>query len=60
MIKLFDGTVNEIKGLEFIEFKTLKIKREKPGLYHADGEDYKGGATLTVSVLPASLNVIMP
>ena len=60
IIKLFNGTVNEIKELEFIEFKTLKIKREKPGLFHADGEDYKGDATLNISVLPASLNVIVP
>ncbi len=58
--KLFDGTVNEIKELEFIKFKTLKIKREKPDIFHVDGEDYKGDATLNITVLPASLNVIVP
>jgi len=60
MIKLFNGTVNEIKELELIEFKTLKIKRKEPGLFHVDGEDYRGDATLNVSVLPTSLNVIVP
>ena len=58
--KLFKGSVNEINKLEFIEFKSLKIKREKTGLYHADGEAHKGTATLNVKVLPSSLKVIVP
>lgn len=58
--KLFDGTVNELKQIEFFEFKTLKIKRELSGYYHADGEAYKGQMTLNVSVVPASLKIIVP
>lgn len=58
--KLFDGSATEIKALEFIEFQTLKIKRKNPGLYHVDGEAYKGTATVNVSVQPSSLNVIVP
>ncbi len=58
--KLFDGSVADIKELEYIEFKTLKIKRKNPGLYHVDGEAYKGTATVNVSVQPASLTVIVP
>lgn len=58
--KLFDGTANKIKDLEFIEFENLKIKRSKGGYYHADGETYKGDVSLNVSVLPSSLRVIVP
>jgi len=58
--KLFKGSVNKLKELEFIEFKSLKIIREKAGLYHVDGETYKGASHLTVTVLPSSLKVIVP
>ena len=58
--KLFDGSVTDIKALEFIEFKTLKIKRKIPGFYHVDGEAYKGTATVNVAVQPKSLTVIVP
>jgi diacylglycerol kinase (ATP) len=58
--KLFNSTANEIKELEFITFTSLTIKRKKPGLFHADGEAVKGDATLTVSVLPSLLHVIVP
>jgi len=60
MKKLFDGTVNELEELELIEFKTLKIKRQNPGLFHVDGETFTGEATLMVTVLPGALTVIMP
>lgn len=58
--KLFNGSVNELSELEFIEFKSLKIKREKAGLYHVDGETYKGTANLNINVVPSSLKVIVP
>ena len=58
--KLFNGTINESNDLEYIEFKSLKIKRRKFGLYHVDGETYKGDITLNVSVIPSSLKVLVP
>lgn len=58
--KLFNGSVNELSQLEFIEFKSLKIIREKAGFYHVDGEIYKGTAHLNITVLPSSLKVIVP
>jgi len=58
--KLFDGSVDELNQLEFIEFKYLKIKRKKTGLYHVDGEAYKGNSTLNVMLNPSSLKVIVP
>jgi YegS/Rv2252/BmrU family lipid kinase len=58
--KLFDGTVANLKQIEFFEFKTLKIKREVAGYYHADGEVHKSQLSLNVSVIPASLKIIVP
>jgi len=58
--KLFKGTVNTVPGLEYIEFKTLKIKREQAGIYHADGETFQGNPTMNVTVIPNSLRVIVP
>ena len=58
--KLFSGSIHEISQLEFIEFKNLRIKRSKPGIYHADGEAYTGNPNLNISIYPSSLNVIVP
>ncbi len=58
--KLFYGSVSELNQLEFIEFKTLIIKRKKAGLYHVDGDAYRGPATLKVTIIPSSLEVIVP
>jgi diacylglycerol kinase family enzyme len=49
-----------VKELEFITFKSLKIKRDKPGLYHVDGEPHTGTATLNITVHPRSLSIIIP
>jgi diacylglycerol kinase family enzyme len=58
--KLFNGTVREMKDFEFIDFKNLKIKRNKPGIYHADGEVFTGESIINISVIPSSLNIIVP
>jgi diacylglycerol kinase (ATP) len=57
--KLFDGKVLELKELEYYEFKSLRIQREKPGIFHVDGEVFSGEATLQVTVHPSSLRVII-
>lgn len=58
--RLFEGTVQKIKELEYFEFKSLRIQREKPGIFHVDGEVFSGEATLQVTVHPSSLRVIVP
>jgi diacylglycerol kinase (ATP) len=58
--KLFAGTADMVKDLEFVEFLSMKIVREKPGLYHVDGETHEGTARLNVAVNPGSLTVIVP
>jgi YegS/Rv2252/BmrU family lipid kinase len=60
VLKLFSGSVNEVRGIEYIEFKNLKIKRMKPGIFHVDGETYEGAANLNVTVIPRALKVIVP
>ncbi len=60
VIKLFNGSINELKGIEYFEFKNLRIKRENAGLYHVDGETFEGDANSNVTVLPRSLKVIFP
>jgi len=58
--RLFDGTIDQIKGVEFITFKSLKIKRENFGIFHADGETFDTNNAFTVSVQPQALKVIVP
>jgi len=58
--KLFSGEIEKVGGVDFIECKSLKIKREKRGYYHVDGEAYEGDAILNVSIYPSSLQVFVP
>ena len=58
--KLFNGTADEIKELEYLTFESLIIKRERADVFHVDGETRKGDSTLKVSVLPSSLKIITP
>jgi len=58
--KLFDGSVTEIKEIEYVTFKKLKIIRKSPGIFHFDGETRTGDKTLNVQVKPASLKIIVP
>jgi len=58
--KLFDGTIESVKGLEFIPFTSMTVVRERENLYHFDGETENGPAKLEISVNPSSLKVFMP
>jgi diacylglycerol kinase (ATP) len=58
--RLFEGSVEQLKEIEYLEFKSLRIQREKPGIFHVDGEVFLGEAILQVTVHPSSLHVIIP
>ncbi len=58
--RLFHNTINEMKDLEYIDFTSMKIRREKPGAYEVDGETHAGGTNLNISILPGALRVIVP
>ena len=55
VIKLFKGTVDQIKILEFIEFTKMSVKRKKNDILHVDGEAYPCNPQFTVQVKPSSL-----
>lgn len=59
-IKLFNQSIDEVRALEYHDFKSLKIKREKHGSYQVDGETFTTGNILNVTVLPSALKVIVP
>ncbi len=58
--KLFNGGIEDVKKIERIPFSSLKIKRNRPGICHVDGETFSVGNTVTVSVDPSALTVIVP
>ena len=58
--KLFEGKTQQVKEIEYHDFKSLRIQREKPGIFHVDGEVFSGDATLQVTVHPSSLWIIVP
>ncbi len=60
LYKLFTGGVVKLRKYSRYQAKSLEIIREKPGPFHFDGEVHDAGSTLTVSVLPGALKVIVP
>jgi YegS/Rv2252/BmrU family lipid kinase len=60
MFKLFDGTIHTMKGLEYLPFTSLTINRVRPGLCQVDGETFPAGKTVTVTIVPGALRVIVP
>jgi len=58
--RLFRGALTEDKNMEYITFRTLIIKRHSANVFQADGDAFEGEKTLTVSVIPSSLHVIVP
>jgi diacylglycerol kinase (ATP) len=60
MRKLFDGTISSVRGIEYIPFSSLTIKRSRAGLCQADGETFPAEETVSVSVMPGALHVLSP
>jgi diacylglycerol kinase family enzyme len=60
MFKLFDGTIHTMKGLEYLPFTSLTINRASPELCQVDGETFPAGNTVTVTIVPGALRVIVP
>jgi diacylglycerol kinase (ATP) len=60
MFKLFDGTIENMRKIEYIPFTSLKIKRPRPGVFQVDGETFSGQDSLTVTALPHALRLIVP
>jgi len=57
---LFDGTLTDNKSVTTRSFSTLKVKREKPAPVQLDGELMDADADIEISLMPKTLNVLIP
>ncbi len=61
LLRLFNGSVEKVPFYQHFTVTEVVIERERDkGLFHTDGEPRMGGKELKISVLPLSLNVIVP
>lgn len=58
--RLFHGSLGSIPEVIFRRFKTLSVIRSGPGPIQIDGELVEAPAEITIGVVPASLNVLVP
>jgi diacylglycerol kinase (ATP) len=57
---LFMKQIDKIKYVEIIKGRNITVKRKRNKIVNIDGEPAKVGKDLTISVIPMSLNVIVP
>jgi len=55
--RLFNGTIDRMKGYSSFQTSALTIERPEPGLIHVDGEPCMEQARLEIKVLPKALQV---
>jgi diacylglycerol kinase family enzyme len=55
---LFNKTLHKSKYVEIIQGKNIKIRREKAGIVHLDGEPQEMEADLQIAIKPFSLTII--
>jgi len=58
--RLFTGSVLRAPGVRHWRGTQFQIERARPGLIHTDGETHALGATIEITVVPASLRVLVP
>jgi diacylglycerol kinase (ATP) len=58
--RLFDGSLQQIREVEFRRFRTLTVNREEATPIQIDGELVDAGTTVEVAVAPGALNVLVP
>ena len=55
--RLFNGTIDQVKGYRSFQASSVTIERPEPGLIHVDGEPCMEEARLEIKVLPGTLRV---
>ena len=55
--RLFNGTIERMRGYHSFQTSALTIERPEPGLIHVDGEPCMEKARLQIEVLPGTLRV---
>lgn len=60
LYRLFNGTINRVKGYHDIQIKKAVIERPAEGYIHTDGNPHLEGARLEIEVVPQALMVAVP
>jgi len=58
--KMFDGTLNQTRGIETHAFTSLSVQRKKAGPMQLDGELLSAPSDVHIRVEPRALNVLIP
>jgi diacylglycerol kinase (ATP) len=58
--RLFDGTVDRVRGVTTRRGETVEITSGRPVVFHVDGEPFAGGALVRATVRPGALRVRVP
>lgn len=58
--KLFDGSLDQIKGVVAKRFKRMEVKRERAGAVQVDGELLELGREFVIEVRTEAIQVIVP
>jgi len=60
LVRLFTGTLDRSPRVLRLRDRRFSIERKAPGFIHTDGETHATGSTVTVTVLPRSLHIVVP
>lgn len=60
LYRLFDGTIEQGRGVITFQTSALSIRRAEPGAAHLDGEPLTLPELLDIHVVPGSLRVLVP
>jgi YegS/Rv2252/BmrU family lipid kinase len=58
--RFFDGSIERIPQVESLRFRRLEVRRERSSPIQMDGELVNAGVEISVRVVPAALNVLVP
>lgn len=60
LVRLFNGTIEAAEGVTIFQTEGVKIRREREGPAHLDGEPFQLPADLDVRIRPRSLRLLVP
>jgi diacylglycerol kinase family enzyme len=60
IVRLFDGTIRQMPGLKFRQFRAMTVRRPEPKPIQIDGELVDAPEEISIKVLPKCLNVLVP
>ena len=60
IIRLFDGTLDQVPEVVTHKFRLLEVRRRQPSPIQLDGELVDSNADVTVKVKPKALNLLVP